>query len=670
MDSNVTELKGVGDKLAGLFKRLGIETVGELINHYPRRYEDFSKIVLIKDIKPDVKSSLVVRVNSVNGRYVRRGMHITEAIVSDDSGSIKVVWFNQSYRAKQIKSGATYLCSGVYEFSGRQYQMVNPSLELDDSESNIGKIVPVYGETKGLKSHQISKVLRQIDFSDLSGIEDVPYKYKIGIREAYRMLHRPIDMKEVELSSDFFDFRELFSIILTSALINKKNEKYKSNSLTFHKDKISKFVSGLEFKLTDAQRKAAWKVFLDMENEKPMNRLVEGDVGSGKTMVAIMATYNAVLNGSQVAIMAPTEVLASQHVKGFTESLGALGIRVEAYSGHLKKSERKKIAEGVTSGDVDVVIGTHALIYDGLDFKNLDLVVVDEQHRFGVNHRDKLVKKSKIRMPHVLTMTATPIPRTLALTVFGDLDISVIDEMPPGRSPVKTKVVSPNSIESIYKKVESEIESGGQCFMIFPLVEDSEKLNMKSAAQSYELLRKGRFKRFRLGLVHGRLKSEEKDEVMKQFVKGDIDILISTTVVEVGVNVPNASVMVIEGADRFGLAQLHQLRGRVGRGERKAYCFLVPSESSKVSTRLRVMESNTDGFKLAEYDLELRGPGAIYGKRQHGELNLDFTKLSDAKKIALARDFAEDFVKNEDELLKYPQLMKTVSEYRTITHLN
>ncbi len=669
MDQEITSLNGVGDKVAVLLKRLKIETVEDLVFHFPRRYEDFSKVSQLSKIKPGPVTAKV-HVSSVNARYVRRGLHITEAILSDETNSVKAVWFNQPYRKNQLAKNTDYFVSGVYEFNNRSYSLLNPSLEkVSDFPKNTARIVPIYPETKGLKSHTIRKLVSQLSFEDLEFPEELPYESELTLKEATKMLHMPQKSSDIDMAREFFAFEELYGIVLAAAYVRAQNEKFVATPTKFHEDAVKKFVADLPFDLTDDQRKVAWQCITDMQSKTPMNRLVEGDVGSGKTAVASIVALNAVRAGHQVAMMVPTEVLAQQHFDTLQKLLGEHEVRVGRYTGSLKPKQKEAVRDEIESGKLDVIVGTHALIQDGVAFAGLNLVIIDEQHRFGVEQRNALLGKSK-KVPHALTMTATPIPRTLALTVFGDLDISVIAHMPKGRQPIETKIVSPNSIQPVFNLIHREVAAGRQAFIIYPLVEESDALAVKSATESFEKLTKKELKDLRVGLLHGRMKADEKDEVMTAFADHELDVLISTTVIEVGIDVPNASVMVIEGAERFGLAQIHQLRGRVGRGAHKSYCVLVPSTSQTQSKRLRALETINDGFRLAEYDLELRGPGAIYGASQHGELNLKFTRLDNPKQIARAKDFAQAFVESGENLLKYPRLSRAVEQYKSLTHLN
>jgi ATP-dependent DNA helicase RecG len=464
-------------------------------------------------------------------------------------------------------------------------------------------------------------------------------------------------------------FEELFQLLLASQLNRKENAKLVGWHIPFDQRIVADFVARLPFELTNAQRRAAWDIIQDFERQTPMNRLLQGDVGSGKTVVAALAARSSAHAGFQTALMAPTEILASQHAETLSQLLTPFGVSVGLLTGSVKGAARKTLYEQIVAGDVDVVVGTHALIQESVQFRKLGFVVIDEQHRFGVKQRQELLKKSQY-MPHLLAMTATPIPRSLALTVYGELDVSVLNELPKGRKPIATKIWSPTSRAQLYEKVDAEIAKGRQAYIICSLIDENPDNDVKSVQAEYKKLQNSRFAHRSIGLLHGKLKPEEKDEVMKRFASGELDILVSTTVVEVGVNVPNATVMMIENADRFGLSQLHQLRGRVGRSVYQSYCYLVMSDSSKPSERLREIEKSNDGFYLAEVDLKLRGPGEIYGRAQHGALNLQIATLSDTKLIARAQKEARTFVESGTDLLQYKQLAAQVEQYQRLTTLN
>ncbi len=543
MGQDISGLKGVGEKVADKFKRLGIETVEDLLNHTPRRYKDFSRLIKLGNVKPG-ELSAQVKVTNVSSRYLRRGLHITQAVLEDNSGKIKAVWFNQPYRAKQFSENQEYFVSGNLEFKNQSYSMVNPSLEkVSDFPKNTARIVPIYKETKGLKSHTIRKIIAELNIKDLDIDDKVPFKTEISRKDAFSKIHFPQSSSDIQQAQAFFSFEELYAVILASALVKKQNAGFVAQPSDFNKTKVKKMVESLSFTLTDDQKIAAWQCFQDMKKKHPMNRLLEGDVGSGKTIVASLIAYNAILNHQQVAFMVPTEVLAMQHFTNISALLEPLGVKVGYCVGSLKKSSKDVIYKSILAGEIDIVIGTHALIQDKVAFKNLNLIIIDEQHRFGVDQRTKLIGKAK-SIPHVLTMTATPIPRTLRLTVLGDLDISIIKQMPAGRIITDTKIISPNSLKPMFKLIADQVNSGRQAFMIYPLVEESEQIESLSATEAYKKLSKTTFKDFRLALIHGRIKAKEKDKIMTDFSQGNIDILISTTVVEGGVDITHSSVVV------------------------------------------------------------------------------------------------------------------------------
>ncbi len=676
MNEEITTLRGVGEQVAKKFHVLGLHTVRDLIYNFPRKYEDYSKITKISELRPG-QVTLKVNIKQVKARYAKRGLHITEAVASDASGSVRLVWFNQPYRAGAIKKDKVYYVSGVFEFSGRRLGLTNPSMELvNDFPVNTARIIPVYRETKGLKSFSIRKILQDLK-PEISKIQESLPKDVIKQadlmpkNEALLNIHFPETIEELDESRKRLGFEEIFTLILAGLVSKKENSREKAPIIEFDLGLAKKFVAELPFKLTGAQRRTVWQVYKDMGNDKPMNRLLEGDVGSGKTVVSAMSAIMAISKGFQVALMAPTELLARQHADSLYELLKALGMQkqIVLLVGGLKPAEKNRAQERIASGDAKLIIGTHAVISEKVDMQNLALVIVDEQHRFGVEQRQKLQKKAGI-MPHVLSMTATPIPRTLALTVYGELDISILDEMPPGRKPIITEIISPNSKQRLFEKIDKELIKNKQMFVVCPLITESDMLQALSAEQVYKEFKEKTFKDRKIGLLHGKMKSADKENIMAKFVAGKLDILVSTTVIEVGVNVPNASIMLVEGAERFGLAQIHQLRGRVGRSYGQGYCYLLMSDSSAPSRRLRAIEQSTDGFKLAQMDLEIRGPGAIYGRAQHGQLDLRIANLTDTKLIASARKLAKDFLDSNEKLTDYPELAEKVRQNQLITNLN
>lgn len=676
LNAQITELKGVGDELAKKLAILGVNTISDLVEYYPRRYEDYSHVSSVKDLSPG-PVTLEAKISQVTGRYVRRGMHITEAIASDETGSVRLVWFNQPYRKGAIKAGASYYVAGEYALRRGRFSITNPSVELvGDFPVNTARIIPVYRETKGLKSSMIRKLVREA----VLGVKELPEHLPEWVLKSNKLvvyaraiteMHFPSGSKALDMAKTRLGFEEVFELSL-AALLNKQEVMHeKGLAIPFNEALAKDFVSKLPFKLTDAQRKVVWRVYQDMAKTQPMNRLVEGDVGSGKTVVAAMAALMAMEQGYQVAFMAPTEILARQHADTLFKLLEAVGYgqQVGLLIGGLKPAQKALAHKKIAAGDIRLIVGTHALISEKVDMHKLGLIIIDEQHRFGVGQRKKLQAKAG-HMPHVLHMTATPIPRSLALTLYGELDISVLDELPPGRQAIMTEIGSPNSRKQLYEKIEKQLETGRQMFIVCPLIADSETSGGLSVEEVYERVSKRDFKKWRVGLLHGKMKSAEKDDVMQKFVGHELDILVSTTVIEVGVDVPNASIMMIEGAERFGLAQIHQLRGRVGRGAHQSYCYLIPSDSQAPSQRLRALETTSDGFKLAELDLRLRGPGAIYGTMQHGALDLRVANLSDLHLIAAARTAAQEFIEKKENLKKYPHLSRRVETLRAITNLN
>jgi ATP-dependent DNA helicase RecG len=676
LDTPVTKLKGVGEETAKHLAAFSIETVNDLIENVPRKYEDYSNILPIAHLQPGLVT-VEATISSVKGRYVRRGMHITEAIASDQSGSVRLVWFNQPYRANHIKTGQKYFVAGDFGLRRNRFSILNPSVELaSDFPVNTARIIPIYRENKNIKSLTIRKLVREAIKNTRELPEHLPQwlvkqQKLIPYKDAIYEMHFPSSAEALEEAKRRLAFEEVFELTL-AALLNKY-ELYNETALAIAFDeKLAKgFVGHLPFTLTNAQRKVVWRIFQDMAKTQPMNRLVEGDVGSGKTVVAAMAAVMAMKEGFQVALMAPTEILARQHAETIVKLLNNTGFgdKVGLLIGALTAKQKKTAHERIASGDIQFIIGTHALISEKVDMHKLGLIVIDEQHRFGVDQRKKLQAKAG-HMPHVLHMSATPIPRSIALTLYGELDISVLDELPPGRQPIITKLCSPNSRKQLYAAIDKELEAGRQMFVVCPLISESDLSQGLSAESVFAKLSKIDFKHRQVALLHGRMKASEKETIMKDFVNHKYDILVSTTVIEVGVDVPNSTVMLIEGADRFGLAQIHQLRGRVGRGAHQSWCYLMLSDSKAPSQRMKAVEATTDGFKLAELDLRLRGPGAIYGTSQHGLLDLRVANLSDVKLIAAARKAAQEFIDKKENLEKYHHLSRRVSALRAITNLN
>ncbi|MBQ8156471.1 ATP-dependent DNA helicase RecG [Candidatus Saccharibacteria bacterium] len=699
LSSPVEEIKGIGPKTAEILKKAGIKTVRDFFYNLPRDYENFEAPTSIAATRPG-KIVVKGKIDSLSTRRAkRRNLSITEGVVRDNTGAIKVVWFNQSYRVRQFSPDKDYYFKGTYELKNGRFQLTSPSAALVSDVEVGGGISPVYVAHGGLKSNDFRRLINGAR-DKFAGIPDLLPTVQSGVRKnSLFKAHFPSSEQDITNARQYLAYEELFELLLASRLNRRENEKLNAVQVAFTAPKIREFVNKLPFKLTNAQRRAAWDIYQDMEKKTPMNRLLQGDVGSGKTMVAAMAAYEAVLGGLQVALLAPTAILAEQHYEGIGPLLGKFGIRTALLTGATKK--KPELKKQIRSGEVDLVIGTHALLTDDTEFDNLGLVIIDEQHRFGVEQRQKLMLKSPSGLaPHLLAMTATPIPRSLQLTIFGDLDVSVLDEMPAGRQPVTTKITAEiDSKEKLYPamtaimnrapdaKKHGDKARGQQIYWICKAIDDtsatapnrggSGKSGDVSAPQSEVTSVKKRTKRLRevfpdkkVEFLHGKMKPAEKDAIMGAFASGEIDILVSTTVVEVGVDVPNATLIVIENAESYGLAQLHQLRGRVGRGVSESFCYLLTSGDERPSRRLRELEKSNDGFYLAEVDLKLRGPGEIYGALQHGALDLRIASLTDTKLIARAQRDVEKFLGLGDGMAKYEELMSGIKKYQQITTLN
>lgn len=678
LSTSLSQIKGVGPKTSDSLAKQGLVTVGDMLDLLPRRYDDFSGASSIADLRPG-KVVVRARCEAISTRHVRRGMKITTATLSDDSGKVKAVWFNQPYRENQLKSKAEFVFSGEFGFKYNQYQITNPSVELaksakESEASDQELILPVYKLGGNLKQKTLRDIVKQLapfmDFLPETLPKEILKRHDlIGRAEAVKKIHLPKNIDEANQARRRFEFEELFEMMLAAQLNKKEQTKLRSEGIRFDASVVQDFVKRLPFELTNAQRLVAWQVFQDIELETPMNRLLQGDVGSGKTVVAGLVVRQVAEAKMQSVLMAPTEILAAQHAKTLDDLLSPFGVKTALLTGSVKGEKRKILLENIASGEIDLVVGTHALIQKGVDYHNLAFVVIDEQHRFGVKQRQALLEKSK-KMPHMLSMTATPIPRSLALTLYGELEISILNELPKGRKPIDTKIWSPASVEKMYDAINGELKSGRQAYVICPLIDENVENDKKSVEAEYRKLSKTVFRDYKVGLLHGKMKPAEKEAVMSDFSRGEIDILVSTTVVEVGVDVPNATVILIENADNFGLSQLHQLRGRVGRGEHKSYCHLMMSGHDKPSARLKEIEKSQDGFYLAEADLRLRGPGEIYGRAQHGVLNLKIANLSDTKLLAEVQEEAKRFVQDGEDLLQYKELAEAVSRYQRVVTLN
>ena len=659
LKQDIQYIKGVGPNKAKLLNKLGIYTLEDLIKYYPRDYEDRSKPTSIAEAVDGAETLIQATVVSKMSEVpTRRNMKIYKLIVRDDTGSAVLTWFNQSYLKNHFKVGETYNFYGKVENKAGIVKINSPVFEQEGRNKNTGKIVPVYPSTYGLTQNTIRSIMENaLKLVNNELEETIPdyllQEYKLmGINTATKTIHFPKELKDFEIARKRFVFEELLGMQL--ALLNLKN-KYtvQKDGIEFSKQaKMSDVINNLPFKLTKAQLKVLEEIDYDMESKKAMNRLLQGDVGSGKTVVAIISAYKAVKSGYQMAIMAPTAILATQHLEGFNEILSQFGIKCELLVSSITKKKKEDILERLKNGEIDVLIGTHAILEENVVFKNLGLVVTDEQHRFGVRQRKIISQKGE--NPDVLVMTATPIPRTLALILYGDLDISIIDELPPNRKKIDTFAVTKGLEERVNNFIKKQINEGRQAYIVCPLVEENEEINAKAVVELAEKYKTEVFKEYKVEYLHGKMKAKEKDAIMEQFKNGEIDILISTTVIEVGVNVPNASIMVVENAERFGLAQLHQLRGRVGRGEYQSYCILkYQGNSDVIRQRMKVMQDTNDGFIISEKDLELRGSGEFFGTRQHGLPEFRIANLfEDMPILKTVQSLALEILQNDSKLEK------------------
>lgn len=664
LSSSVTKLPLVGPSYAKRLEKLDIKTVEDLLLHVPTRYQDFRIVSDISKVQVGEIVTVKGKVDSIKNIYTKSHKKIQLAEISDKSGSIQAVWFNQPFLVRNIKSNQKYSFSGKIDWFNRKKALISPPYEnIEGSENTVhtGRLVPIYPETSKISSKWLRGRINFVygllrkdleEFLPQKNLEELSLPVLV---EAVKHVHFPKDLGEADLGRKRLAFNELLLQQLKSLYRKKDWQKIKAvHSLKVDKKLFEEFKKSLPFKLTDAQIRSIKEVLSDLDKDYPMNRLLEGDVGSGKTVVAAAGAFVAFVNGYQGVFMAPTQILAQQHFDTLKQIFDKFKVRVSLVTSAGVKADL---------GKTDMFVGTHALIHKKIQFDNVAYVVIDEQHRFGVEQRAHLTKKSgkRRKAPHVLTMTATPIPRTVALTVYGDLDLSTLDELPKGRQPITTWLVPPQKREGAYGWIKAQIsKSKIQAFVICPLIEESEVETMKqvkAATQEYERL-KEIFKGFEVGLLHGRQSAKAKNEVLDSFKAGKLNILVSTPVVEVGIDVPNATIMIIEGAERFGLAQLHQLRGRIGRGEKKSYCLLfTDSRSQKVQSRLNALKQNKSGFELAELDLQLRGPGEIFGTRQHGFPELKIASWQDTELIKNARKVAQEAIENPQ---KFPKLIEKI----------
>ena len=698
LSASIESVPKISRRVIPALKRLGVHTIRDLLFHFPSRYEDFSNKKSIRDVKVNETVTLQGEIKRISiRRTAKKHMVLTEALITDGTGSIKALWFRQPFIARNLRAGNTVSLSGKIALGPDGIYLQNPAYEKlsrpnlysrdyrgSASMLHTGGLIAIYPETEGITSRWIRYLINTfIDFR--KGLDEplppeLLRKYQFpDIKSAVSAIHFPESLEEAERAKRRFAFEELLLIQFRALRERARLKQHRAPEIPLDLELVKKFVSSLPFELTDAQRRSMWEIFQDISKPRPMNRLLEGDVGSGKTVVAAAAALLASNAGLKTAMMAPTEILARQHFDTLSQLLSPFGKKVGIRIGAEKRAP-----------DAPVVVGTHALIQDKVQFEKLGLVVIDEQHRFGVEQRAKLIKNNKTHLvPHFLSMSATPIPRTLALTVYGDLDLSILDEMPKLRKPVITKVVEPSRRIDAYQFIRNEVKRGRQAFVICPRIEilnsKLETLNKsqiqnskfqnvllgadtKSVKEEHRKLSEKVFPDLRVGMLHGKLKSKEKDGVMRKFKNRELDILVSTSVVEVGVDVQNATIMMIEGAERFGLAQLHQFRGRVGRGAEQSYCFLFPSEDGMAAKRLRAVVEAKNGFELAEKDMEIRGPGDIFGTRQWGVSSEVMKALADAKLVRAVRQEAVEFLKQDPALARLPLLRKQLEKIERDVH--
>ena len=713
LNTPVNQIKKIGPIYAKRLQGMGIKRVANLLFHFPSRYQDFSEIKPIGDVGLGETVTVMGKILGVeNSRTFRKKMNITEATIEDASGMIKAVWFNQPFLVRNLRPEYNVVLSGKTSFANDSLILSSPSYEVlgvsgmpahrslgggggpaATDLKHAGRIVPIYPETAGISSRWFRYIIKPL----LALTDEIPDYLPRKILEKYSLpplplalknIHFPNILTEAEAARKRIAFGELFLIQLV-ALKEKLNiKKQIAPQIKISVELAKNFVSSLPFKLTDSQRAAAWEILLDLEKTHPMNRLLEGDVGSGKTVVAALAALENVQSEYQVAIMAPTEILAEQHFKTFSRFLEpySITIAILTRSAHKRTSQKVKyapfkiskarVAKETADGKIDIIIGTHALIQKTVKFKKLGLIVIDEQHRFGVEQRAKLCKGHSAKdmregsaIPHLLSMTATPIPRTLSLALFGDLDLSLIKQMPKGRKEVITKIIAPAGRTQAYEFMRNQIKQGRQAFVICPLIEESEKLQARAAVKEHEKLQKQIFPDLTISLLHGKMKGKEKEKTMSEFKNRQADILVSTSVVEVGIDIPNATVMLIEGAERFGLAQLYQFRGRVGRGEHQSYCFLFTDSTSKSThQRLKALITAKNSFALAEHDLKIRGPGDFIGSRQHGLPSLAMASLTDLEFVKSVRAEVEQTLAKDPELTANDLLREKYEVFRKEIH--
>jgi len=685
LSSPTEKINKIGQVTAKKLDKLGILKVRDLLEYYPFRYDDYSEVVKISDLQPGAKVNVRGVIEIIqNRRSSHRRMTVTEAIIKDESEQLKVVWFNQPYIGRTLRVGDFVSLAGEVKADFAGVQMTSPEYEkiFGDRVTHTAGLVPIYNLTAGLTNKQLRFLIKSVINLSLEFVDILPelikQKYNlIDYNKAIYNIHFPDSPEILDKAKRRLKFDELFLVQIQSKVLKSKVKSQQAEKIKFYREETKKFVDSLPFKLTNAQKKASWEIIKDLEQNRPMSRLLEGDVGSGKTVTVALAMLNTALNKKQSALLVPTEILASQHFETLCKLFKDVDVKIGLFTRANKKMNQEL---GVKNNDFktkkekekhdslfiihnsDIIIGTHAIIQDDVKFKNLALAIIDEQHRFGVEQRKALRTKSGNykTVPHLLAMTATPIPRSLAQAVYGDLDLSIINEMPKGRKKIQTFVVPEGKRRDGYEFIKKQINEGRQAFVICPLISPSDKLGVKSVEEEYRKLNEQVFPELEIAFLHGRMKAKEKDEIMQKFLKNEIKVLVSTSVIEVGVDMPNATIMMIEGAERFGLAQLHQFRGRVGRSEHQSYCLLFPTDEMQARERLNTFSKNHDGFKLAEEDLKMRGPGEVYGTAQKGFPEFKIADFSDYTLIKETKEVAEEIA--QQGINNYPQLMAEISK--------
>lgn len=657
-----------------LLESVGVKTVEDFMYYFPRSYTDASGITPIADAKEAEAQTFSGILSNFFSKKLQGGRQFTKAVLTDDSGSIELVWFNQKFITHMYKSGMHVFVTGKPKLNMRKLSLAGPTIEHKREEQlHTGRIVPIYHETEGLNSKWIREKMRPVLNEFLKYVEEylpeeILKKEKLmALKKAIELVHFPEEVEDLEKAKKRLAFDELFLLQLKA--IHKKwlwqhSDISKIKRKLIDKEHLVTMLGKLPFKLTGAQQKTLDEIIDDLEKDIPMSRLVQGDVGSGKTVIAGLAALSMIKNGHQVALMAPTEILTKQHYKTLYKFFQQYGINIQQVLGSTPAKQKEEIIKQLKTGTCDFVVGTHALIQEDVGFKKLGLAIIDEQHRFGVKQRDTLKSHG---IPHLLSLSATPIPRTLAMTLYGDQDLSVIDELPPGRKPIETHIVPEKKRKDAYNWIREQVRQGRQVFVVCPLIDESDELEVRSVMQTYEELSKHIFPELKVQYLHGKMKQEEKDEIMAKFSENTINVLVSTSVIEVGIDVPNATIMIIEGAERFGLSQLHQFRGRVGRGEYQSYCFLFTNKESQNSTkRLSAMVKYQSGFALSEIDLEMRGPGELYGLRQSGIPDLKMASLTDAHTISKARHYATELISKDPNLENYEALKVKLTKIESV----